>query len=279
MKPYFFLSIITVFALICTGICGEQNKILVGVCGNLKTAKEAGFDYVEMVASVIAEMSDADFDKLLQSVEEAKIPVRATNGFLPGGIKVTGPDADPNKQVEYFNKLLPRLHKIGVKVSVLGSGGNRRILENSTREEAFKQMVEFCKRLGPVAKANDIIIAIEPLNKGECNFINTVKEGLEVVEAVNDPNIQAQADIYHMVKENESAESILKAGAHLKHVHIANPAGRGYPLSMAEYDYKSYFDALLKIGYSGGVSVEGGTKDFKNDGPKAAAFLKEQLQK
>lgn len=279
MKASLLITTIAAVAISSSGICQEQPRILVGVCGNLKTAKEAGFDYVELGASGIAAMPDADFEKLIQSVADGKIPVRTTNGFLPGGIRVTGPNVDTAKQMEYLNKLLPRLHKLGVKVSVLGSGKARDIQKDFSPEENFKQMVDFCKRLGPVARSNDIFIAIEPLNKGECNFINTVIEGLELVKAVNDPNIKVHADIYHMAKENESADSILKAGADLKHVHIATPKGRGYPSAADDFDYKPYFAAMKKIGYTGGISIEGGTKDFKTDGPRSAAFLKDALQK
>ncbi|MDD4872700.1 MAG: sugar phosphate isomerase/epimerase [Kiritimatiellae bacterium] len=282
MKNSLLISIITIFAISITGICGEQNKILVGVCGgkgNLQKAKNAGFDYIEMAASGIAKMSDADYEGLLKAVEEAKIPVRTANGFLPGDIKITGPAADPKKQDEYVRKCFSRLQKLGVKVLVFGSGGARAIPKDVSREEALKQMVDFCKRIGPMAKEHNLVVVIEPLNTKECNFINSGKEGLEIVEAVKDPNIELLVDLYHMAMENEDPAIVLKAGAHIKHCHIANPAGRVYPLSTDEYNYKPFFDNLLKIGYTGGISVEGGTKNFDADGPKAAKFLKNALQK
>ena len=283
MKTCLLIPVIAIFALVSTVTSGEQNKILVGVCGgkgNLQKAKDVGFDYVEMSASGMAEMSDADFESLLKAVKETGIPVKATNGFIPGksGIRITGPDINPAKQLEYAKKCLPRLHKIGVKVAVLGSGGARRIPDGFSKEQAFKQMVDFCKLLAPVAEANEVVIAIEPLNSNECNFITRVTEALEVALAVNHPNIQVMADIYHMAKDNESAGSILKAGQHLRHIHIATPQKRSYPLSFDEFNYKPYFDALKQIGYTGCVSIEGNTSNFDNDGPKAASFLKEALK-
>ena len=279
MKNSILAVLTALFTMTIIVICAESHKILVGVCNSPKTAKEAGFDYVEMGASSIAKMSDADFEKLLQTVKETGIPVRTCNGFLPGTIKVTGPVINKTEQEEYVKKCFDRLNKLGVKFLVFGSGGARALPENFPREKGFEQIVDFCKRIGPLAREKDIMIVIEPLNSKECNFVNSGKEGLDIIEAVKDPNIELLLDLYHMAKDNESPDIVLKAGAHVKHVHIANPNGRKYPLAADEYDYKTFFDNLKKIGYTGGVSVEGGTKDFKNDGPKAAAFLKEQLQK
>jgi len=262
MKVSRLTTVTAVLTLIMVqALCAEQAGILVGVCSNPKSAKEGGFDFAEMGASSIANMPDADFDKLQQTVKDTGIPVRATNGFLPGSVKVTGPDVDPKKQEEYVRKCFDRLNKLGVKVVVFGSGGARGLPKDFPREKGFQQMVDFCKLIGPLAREKNIMIAIEPLNSKDCNFINSGKEGLEVVEAVKDPNIELLLDLYHMAKENESPEIVLKAGSHLKHVHISNPNGRKYPFSAEEYDYKPFFENLKKIGYNGGVSIEGGTKD------------------
>ena len=69
-----------------------------------------------------------------------------------------------------------------------------------------------------------------------------------------------------MMMGRESAESILKAGALLKHCHIASYGDRKFPGSNpAEvHRLKPYFDALRAIGYTGGVSCECGWGDKKD---------------
>jgi len=253
----------------------ESGKPLIGVCSkDFKAVKEAGFDFIELNAKTIATASEPDFEKIVKSAREAGITVRSVNGFLPSDVRVTGPETDKQKQMAYVEKCFDRLHKLGVQIVVFGSGGARQIPKDFSRDEAMKQMVDFCRRIGPLAKTNGITVVIEPLNSKDCNFINTVREGLELVEAVKDSNIELLADIYHMFKDNESADIILKAGRHLKHVHMANPKGRVYPLSAEEYDYGPFFGNLRKIGYTGGISIEAGTKDFNADGPKAVVFLR-----
>ncbi len=244
---------------------------------NFNEAADAGFDYVELTVKPIAAASDADFAKLAETLKRSKIEARSANQLLPGNLKVVGPDVDKAAQEDYIAKSFGRLHQLGVKVVVFGSGAARQIPENFPKEQALKQVIDFCKRIAPVARANELMVVIEPLNSKDCNFITTVREGLDIVEAINDPNIELLVDIYHMAMENEAPDIILKAGKHLRHVHVANPKGRTYPLPTDEFDYKPFFENLKKIGYSGGVTIEAGTKDFKTDGPNALAFLKEML--
>src|SRR5262249_4328720 len=67
---------------------------------------------------------------------------------------------------------------------------------------------------------------------------------------------------------------ILKAGSHLRHLHMANPTGRVFPLSWDEYDYAAFFANLRTIGYSGRMSIEASTKDMAIEGPQAIALLR-----
>ena len=73
---------------------------------------------------------------------QLKIPLAASMSFVPGAIKLTGPDVDPAKQMSYVTGLLGRLNKLGVKVVVFGSGGARRVPDGFSKDEAFTQLVD-----------------------------------------------------------------------------------------------------------------------------------------
>ena len=45
-----------------------------------------------------------------------------------------------------------RLARLGTQIVVFGSGGARRVPEGFSKEEAFKQLVEFGKRIAPEAR-------------------------------------------------------------------------------------------------------------------------------
>ena len=156
---------------------------------------------------------------------------------------------------------------------VFGSGGARRVPEGFAKEDAFKQLVDFGRRAAREAKAHGITIAIEPLRKQESNIINTASEGLELVNAVGDPNFQLMIDFYHLASEQEDPAIVLRAKDHIRHLHVANPQGRVFPQKWEEFDYAPFFANLRAIGYDKRISVEGSTTDLAAQGPVAVSLL------
>jgi sugar phosphate isomerase/epimerase len=256
----------------------QTSKVQVGYCVGLKgleTAKAAGFDYVELSTTEITALSDADFDAAVAHAKDVGMPTPNANLFLPGSIKLTGPTpTDPEQELAYARKAFDRLSKFGVKILCFGSGGARRVPDGFSKEEAFKQLVEFGKRIAPEARAKGITVVIEPLRSQESNIINSAAEGFELVKAINDPNFELLIDFYHLASEKEDPEIILRAGTHLRHLHVANPTGRVFPLKWDEYNYAPFFANLRKIGYAGRISVEASSKDFANEAPQTIALLR-----
>ena len=253
-----------------------KSKVRVGYCTTLEkleAAKAAGFEYVELSTTQIAGLSDADFEAAAARLKTLGIATPAANLFLPATLKVTGPATDPEAQMAHVRKAFTRLSKLGVEVVVFGSGGARRVPDGFAKEEAFKQLVDFGRRAAKEAKANGITIAIEPLRKQETNIINSAAEGLELVNAVADPNFQLMIDFYHLASEQEDPGIVLRAKDHIRHLHVANPQGRVFPQKWEEFDYAPFFANLRAIGYDKRISVEGNTQDLAADGPKAIGLL------
>jgi D-psicose/D-tagatose/L-ribulose 3-epimerase len=270
--------------LLCLGLAwslapGAQAppKVRVGYCTTvekLEAAKAAGFDYVELSTTQIAAMSDADFELAAAKIKEIGLPTPAANLFLPGTLKVTGPDTDPATQMAHVRKAFTRLARLGTEVVVFGSGGARRVPEGFAKEEAFKQLVDFGRRAAAEARPNGITIAIEPLRRQETNIINSAAEGLELVNAISDPNFQLMIDFYHLASEQEDPAIVLRAKDHIRHLHTANPTGRVFPLKWEEFDYAPFFANLRAIGYNKRISVEGSTQNFAGDAPQSIALLR-----
>jgi len=257
------------------------GKVAVGYCtglANLEAAKAAGFDYVEVSATEIANLSDADFDAAAAKIKSIGIATPAANLFVPAAIRLTGPETNVEQQNAHVKKALTRLAKLGTQVVVFGSGGARRVPEGFSKDEAFKQLVDFGRRAAAEARANGITITIEPLRKQETNIINTAGEGLALVEAIDHPNFQLMIDFYHLASEQEDPGIVLRAKDRLRHLHVANPKDRVFPANWEEYDYAPFFANLKKIGYDKRISVEGRTTDLAAQGPPAIALLRRAFQ-
>jgi D-psicose/D-tagatose/L-ribulose 3-epimerase len=267
--------------LIVATATGQPRKVQVGYCSTLKNvdaAKSAGFDYLELGTSEIAALPDAEFEQTVQRIKALGLPVPVTNLFIPANIKVTGPEANPDKQMTYLRTALARLARLGTEIVVFGSGGARRVPDGVSQEDAFKQLVDFGRRAAEEARPHGITIAIEPLRRQETNIINSAVEGLELVTAINHPNFQLMIDFYHLASEQEDPGIVIRAKDHLRHLHMANPQGRVFPLKWEEFDYAPFFANLKKIGYDKRISVEAGSKDIPVEGAQAIALLRRAFQ-
>ena len=274
---------ITLLGLLVSADAGGQVRtVQVGYCSTLKNidaAKAAGFDYVELGTSEIAALSDEDYEKALAHIKQVGLPVPVTNLFLPAALKVTGPQIDRDQQTAYVRRAFARLARLGTEIVVFGSGGARRVPDGFPKDEAFKQLVEFGKRIAPEARAHGLTVAIEPLRREETNIINSAAEGLELVRAIDDPNFQLMVDFYHLASEKEDPEIVVRAREQIRHLHMANPQGRVFPLEWTEYDYAPFFATLRKIGYARRISVEASAKDFPSEAPKAIALLRRAFER
>jgi sugar phosphate isomerase/epimerase len=256
---------------------GAPPAVTVGYCTglkNLEAAKAAGFDYVELSATEIAALSDEEFAAAAARIKALGVPTPAANLFLPATLKVVGPEVHPDQQMDHVHRALSRLATLGTQIVVFGSGGARRVPDNFSREDAYRQLVDFSRRAAREARANGITIAIEPLRTQETNIINTAAEGLDLVNAVGDPNFQLMIDFYHLASEHEDPAIVLKAKDHIRHLHMANPRGRVFPEAWDEFDYAPFFANLRAIGYDKRISVEASTPDLAAQGPGAIALLR-----
>ena len=261
---------------------GQDHKVQVGVCTPLKNidaARTAGFEYLELGTSEIAALSDADYESALARIKELGLPVPVTNLFLPATLKVTGPEVDREEQIRYVRKAFARLSRLGTGIVVFGSGGARRVPEGFPKEEAFKQLVEFGRRIAREARTRNITIAVEPLRREETNIINSAAEGLGLVNAIDHPNFQLMIDFYHLASEREDPAIVLLAREHIRHLHMANPQGRVFPLSWNEFDYGPFFANLRRIGYDKRISVEASAKEFALDAPRAISLLRQAFER
>ena len=277
-----FVLLVFVMGIIsCNNFRPQTFLSEIGVCTQVSNANmlaKNGYDFIEESVRnfLMPTKSEEEFNEVLRKAKNAPIPVKACNNFIPGSLKSVGPDAVHPEILEFVETTFRRAQIAGVEFIVFGSGGSRVIPEGFPKEEARKQFISLCKQITSVAAKYDVVVVLEPLNTKECNFINSVSEGGEIVEEVNHPNFRLLADIYHMLMDGESPESIEKYGHLIKHIHIAEKEGRTAPGVHGE-DFTAYFKALKDVGYEGRLSIECRWEDIGNQATSAIESLKNQL--
>jgi sugar phosphate isomerase/epimerase len=265
------------------GLASEAAKFLdrIGISTSISNnaiLAAAGYSFVEenVRGFLVPQEPDPVFKSKLALLKESKLPLEACNSFLPGNLKCVGP-APSHEEILIFGETTFRRAQIaGVKTIVFGSGGSRTIPEGFSRDEAKMQFISLCKQLAPYAKKYDVVISLEPLNRKECNFINSIAEGGEIVKAVNHESFRLLADIYHMLMENESPVNINRYGDLLFHAHIAEKTGRSAP-GVNNEDFKPYFKALKEVKYSGRMSIECTWNNLEEQASASLKTIRKQL--
>ena len=250
------------------GVCGPHAE-LSAVAGSIDFAEEA------VQRLLVPEQPDAAFRPPDRAALEV-LPIPVANIFLPGDLRSTGPAVDLERLRRYAQTAFRRARQVGIGIVVYGSGGSRQVDEGFDRGRAEQQFVEALQTVGPPAAEAGITVVVEPLNTAECNLINSVTEGAEAVRAADHPHVKLLADLYHMLREDEGPDAIERAGALIRHVHVAEVAERTPP-GVAGDDFRPFLRALAGIGYAGDYSLECRWSDQVAQAPPGVAELRRQL--
>jgi sugar phosphate isomerase/epimerase len=248
-----------------------------GVCTSVDNApavKAAGWDYVEdSVQSLLQGLTpDADWQGL-RRVQDAPLPVPTCNLLVPASLKITGPDASPPQLRAYLDTVLRRAAQCRIEILVFGSGGARQIPDGFDRNTARNQLLDFLRTAGELAARHNVTVVIEPLNRKECNVLNTVEECAGYVRQTGLPHVQCLVDSFHFWENAEPLDTLAAAMPHIHHVHVANRTTRTAP-SMDGSDYQAFFRVLKQAGYNRRISVEAVDFDLSAGASRPLTFLK-----
>jgi D-psicose/D-tagatose/L-ribulose 3-epimerase len=129
-------------------------------------------------------------------------------------------------------------------------------LESSlTRQQEWKLAVEGLRELGEFSDEYGVYIVVEPLNRFETYFINSIQDAIDLVKDVNHPNVKMMIDTFHMnIEDRKFGEEIEKAGELIFHCHM-NENDRGPP-GAGHIPFEEIINALKAIGYDRWLVME-----------------------
>lgn len=235
-------------------------------------------DFIEghVVNFLTPEGPDADFAPRATALRNCGFPMPAANVLLPAALKCSGPDIDYARLDRYAHTVFRRCKEIGMKLIVFGSAGARMVPNGFPISKAFEQYVDILRQFAPLAEENGVTIVVEPLNRGECNLVNTIIEGAEAVRRANHPAVKLLVDVFHMLRNGESPDDIVKVGPLIRHAHVAENKDRAAPGTNGD-DFRPFLRALRRAGYNDRLALEPIWTDLPRQIGPALAELRRQL--
>jgi sugar phosphate isomerase/epimerase len=222
--------------------------------GNLRRIAGLGYDGVELA---IRDPSLVKRDELSSLVRTCRLTVSAIGtgqAWGEEGLSFTDPDPEVRRAaIVRIKSHVPLAAHLGA-VIIIG------LIRGVVRPEvdpaqAMAWLVEALGECCAVARTQGVRLAVEPINRYETTLINSVEQGLELIQRVGADNLGLLLDTFHMnIEEPDILASIQACGDRSYHFHVAD-SNRWYP-GAGHLDFKSILAALQGAGYQGWVSGE-----------------------
>lgn len=182
------------------------------------------------------------------------------------GVTLTGLCADPRRSLvdpaqhdELFAAVADSIaasRRIGSPAIIIASGFVR---EGISAEEHFATAVTALRRVAALAEREGVMLMLEPLNDRIDHpgmYLVSTTLGLDLIEAVNSPNLRLLYDVYHSTVMGEDMDTVLAGRIHLvHHVQVADCPGRNEPGS-GTIDWAATIAVLERLGYAGAIGLE-----------------------
>ena len=225
-----------------------------GIEESIRKAAAWGYDGVELALKT-ADQTDPQRVKQLLADAHLDCPCISTGQVFAGlGLYFTARDRAKRAEViQVFRGLIDLAAELSAMVNI---GRARGFVEQGEhREDAEKRFIEVARELAAYAEPKGVKLILEPVNRYEINFVNSVAEGAELMKQVGAANLALMPDLFHMNIEDPTLGGELeKYAEHVAYVHVAD-SNRRAP-GQGHIDFRSVFDSLLRMNFDGWISVE-----------------------
>ncbi|MCK4419334.1 sugar phosphate isomerase/epimerase [Candidatus Aerophobetes bacterium] len=220
----------------------------------IKKARKFGYDGIELALADPREINVAKIKALIEKYDMELIVISTGRVFSEGHLWFTHPEKDVrDKAVQRMKDIIELASQFKANVNVGRVRGD--IPKGESREETEERFSSAMIECSDFAASYDVQLLLEPVNRYETNFINSLKEGMEIVRKLNRENIKLMPDTFHMNIEDASIIGSLKeAKDKIGYVHFAD-SNRWAP-GQGHLNFFQIVATLKNIGYDGYLTVE-----------------------
>lgn len=221
----------------------------------LAKVAEAGYSNVQLVGEY-RNWTPADFDRANAARKRLGIRIDATAGLVHG---VANPEARDAFLAELTEALVP-MQTLGCPAMIVLSGN---VVPGLSRQDQHESSIETLKAAakrieGKTIDGQPVRLLLEciHLEENPKYFLTSASEAIEIVRAVNHPQVQFLYDIYH--EQMSFGDLITKLEKHIDVIgliHIADVPGRHQP-GTGEINYTNIYRKLQELNYRHNIAME-----------------------
>jgi sugar phosphate isomerase/epimerase len=225
-----------------------------GAAASIRKLAGLGYHGVELA---IRDPAAVNVDEIAEAVRQADLRVPAIGtgqAFGEEGLALTAPDPSVRERTAArLEAQLPVAARFGALLIVGLIHGP--IPSQADRERATEWLLAGLARVSRVAAEHGVRIVIEPINRYESNWLNTVDEVMALIGRLGMDNVGVLPDTFHMnIEERDIVRAIERASPRLWHLHVAD-SNRRAPGS-GHLAFGEIVACLRTLDYRGVVSAE-----------------------
>ncbi|MFN8482576.1 MAG: sugar phosphate isomerase/epimerase family protein [Anaerolineae bacterium] len=223
--------------------------------GLVRKVKDFGFDVFEMACE---EPARIDVGAVKAALDETGLGAIVCGVFGPDR-DLSSDDAQTRPATkDYVRWMVDTAQALGAPVvcgPAYSSVGKARLLPPAERDAERRRAADGLRELGDYAGERGVRLALEPLNRFEVDMINTVEQGLALLDEIGSPAVGLHLDTFHMhIEEKDTEAAIRRAGDRLFHFHACEN-DRGIP-GTGQVNWDGVARGLTAIEYDGVVAIE-----------------------
>jgi sugar phosphate isomerase/epimerase len=220
-----------------------------GLESSIQKASELGYQGIELAISCAADARASDLSRWL---DKYKMEISAVSTGLVYAEKGISLLETPDAAVPIFLELIDVAADFGRQVNI---GRSRGFKKNLSLHEALDALEKTLVPIMDHAARKGVTLLLEPVNRYEIDWINSVEEGAAVLDRIKAECLGLMPDVFHMNIEDQSIGGALKKHKkYVKYIHVAD-SNRHAP-GWGHLDFNEVFSSLRDIGYNDWVSVE-----------------------
>ena len=239
----------------------------------LSKTRRFGYEGIEIPVSA----SSMNHDKLKAALsKEPKItPIVSVGGTIKEDLSSSDPIV-ANGGVHLIERAICFCSEIGgsmISGPMYAAVGKLEYTTQKERHATFERLAEAFSQVACYAGERNILIALEPLCRYDTSVLNTVEEGIKLVDLISEDNVGLLLDTFHMnIEEKSLYHSIVSAGDRIFHFH-ASESDRGTP-GTGQIRWDKVVKALNDIKYRKWICVESFTPNDPRFSPNMKVWRK-----
>lgn len=240
-------------------------------------AAAVGYDGIELAPLTLGDephrTSGARRAELRRAATDAGIAITGLHYLLrkPDGLSITSPDAAVrSRTLDVMRALCDLAADLDAGILVHGSPDQRRI-DGPADADGRRRGTDCFAEIAATAEKAKVVYCIEPLSRAQTDFVNTLAQAVEIVEAIGSPAVRTMLDCAAAGATEEEPIPALIArwlpGGLIAHVHLNDPNRRGP--GEGDLEFTPILTALRDGRYPGMAAIE--PFIYRPDGPTCAA--------